>query len=65
MGKRILRDFRCSDCGKEQEHFTDLLSMRCECGGHQVPMLAAPAVQFKGIKATPSMHVKDDGSSWM
>lgn len=48
---RLLRDFRCHECGKLTERYTDtdINQITCECGGVAARIIGMPHVSLEGI----------------
>ncbi len=56
---RLLRDFHCDDCGRDQERFIDttIHYVDCECGGKAYKVIGMPHVSLEGITgAFPGAH---------
>lgn len=47
---KLLRDFRCEDCGKEVERFIDVEAhyVPCDCGGKARKIVGMPRVALDG-----------------
>lgn len=48
---KLLRDYRCPDCGNEQERFIDtsILEVDCGCGGKAKRVIGMPRANLEGI----------------
>lgn len=58
---RLLRDFKCDCCGKQEERFVDtyFTQLQCKCGGTAHRVVGMPVVKLEGITgAFPGAHDK-------
>ncbi len=54
---RMLKDFKCPDCGKVSEVFTAADYILCECGGTAQKQISLPTIKLEGISgAFPGAH---------
>lgn len=48
---RLLRDFKCDECGNEVERFIDseVMEIDCDCGFKAQKVIGLPTIQLEGI----------------